>query len=100
MAYVDYERGLDACHVRVEAPDAAVILRDYFTSQDLEHDTPTAPDLDAFSMLTPGEEGPVGATVIGGEREAIYWRDIIFRKRKPERDGDDDARTKRRREER
>jgi len=78
VEYVDYDRGLDACHVRLSTRAAAFAICKYFKENWLEHDTPRAENLSAFSPMSPMEEDifAVSAAVLEGEREQIYWEKI------------------------
>ncbi|ORY83002.1 hypothetical protein BCR35DRAFT_80467 [Leucosporidium creatinivorum] len=82
VEFVDYEKGLDVCHVRFSSSHLASLMLDHFTNSTCTHLAPTyisSPQ----STATPPEgiehdpnRRPIAAQLLEGERERLYWQGL------------------------
>lgn len=74
IAFVDFEKGLDTCHLRLSSTGLARLLVRHFDKQDYYHLSPTY--LSSTSSLTEGQtthQPKIRSEVLQTEREFIYW---------------------------
>ncbi|KAG6902215.1 hypothetical protein C0995_003047 [Termitomyces sp. Mi166 len=70
--YVDYNKGMDSCHLRLATPKHAHILVDHFLSNPTVHST----GLDDTGKPSDGASPPVLIELVTGKREQLYWEKV------------------------
>ncbi|TFK79820.1 hypothetical protein K466DRAFT_605843 [Polyporus arcularius HHB13444] len=72
LDYVDYNKGMTSCHLRLSSPAHARTLVSAF------EDRPIVQRLGLDSAGTPAADGerPISAEVVDGEREELYWNKV------------------------
>ncbi|ORZ03805.1 hypothetical protein BCR43DRAFT_520885 [Syncephalastrum racemosum] len=67
VAYFNYKKGIDRCHVRCETPDDAKTLATFFNKQNLKQK-------DKDGNITEAEpDEAIRARIISGQEEATFW---------------------------
>ncbi|KZT29467.1 hypothetical protein NEOLEDRAFT_1175152 [Neolentinus lepideus HHB14362 ss-1] len=67
--YVDFNKGLNACYLRLKAPNFATQLVAHFTS----HQTAQSDGLDSTGTQAPDKGKAIQVDLVTGTREEMYW---------------------------
>ncbi|KAH0588221.1 Protein pof8 [Termitomyces sp. J132] len=70
--YVDYNKGMDSCHLRLATPEHARILVNHFLSNQTIHSN----GLDETGKPSDGTSPPVLMELVPGKREQLYWEKV------------------------
>ncbi|KIJ20484.1 hypothetical protein PAXINDRAFT_96673 [Paxillus involutus ATCC 200175] len=70
--YVDFNKGMDTCYLRLASPHHTTLLTEYFIEQ------PTAQfhGLDATGRSPAGDDKPISVEIIQGKKEELYWEKV------------------------
>ncbi|KAF5324654.1 hypothetical protein D9611_004386 [Ephemerocybe angulata] len=72
--YVDFNKGMDTCYLRLSTPECASVLSSHFDS------TPTVQATGLDDTGTPSSGGkdmkPIHVEVVMGTREEVYWQKV------------------------
>ncbi|KZT37526.1 hypothetical protein SISSUDRAFT_841875 [Sistotremastrum suecicum HHB10207 ss-3] len=72
--YVDFQKGLDTCYVRLNTSTDADALCDYFTERTVAQSSPLD---DSGEALTDGSKlQAIKVEKVGGRKEEVYWEKI------------------------
>ncbi|KZS91311.1 hypothetical protein SISNIDRAFT_456937 [Sistotremastrum niveocremeum HHB9708] len=72
--YVDFQKGLDTCYVRLNTSTDADALCDYFTERTIAQSSPLD---DSGEALTDGSKlQAIKVEKVGGRKEEVYWEKI------------------------
>ncbi|KAG6844356.1 hypothetical protein H0H87_007537 [Tephrocybe sp. NHM501043] len=72
LDYVDFNKGMDSCHLRLATPKHARILIDHFFT----HPTTQERGLDEVGTYSDGTSLPVIMELVTGKREQLYWEKV------------------------
>ncbi|KDQ15495.1 hypothetical protein BOTBODRAFT_187311 [Botryobasidium botryosum FD-172 SS1] len=70
--YVDFQKGIDSCHLRLSTPAHATRLWSYLDSRPIIQ----ASALDGEGRVASGDERPIIAEIVDGKREELYWERV------------------------
>ncbi|KAI6034571.1 hypothetical protein BKA83DRAFT_4191928 [Pisolithus microcarpus] len=70
--YVDFNKGMDSCYLRLASPHHTDILTEHFT----RHPTVQVNGLDDTGRAPNENEQTIKMELIEGKREALYWKNI------------------------
>ncbi|KAJ7481048.1 hypothetical protein B0H11DRAFT_1231407 [Mycena galericulata] len=71
--YVDFNKGMDSCYIRLTTPSHSKGFVDHFTQNHIVH----ANGLDDFGCPSVGQNAkPVEAELVLGKREEVYWEKV------------------------
>ncbi|KAG9218583.1 hypothetical protein PLEOSDRAFT_1103792 [Pleurotus ostreatus PC15] len=68
--YVDFNKGMDSCYLRLSTPASAAFLSSHFST----HPTVQAHGLDEAGSQ--GDSKSIEVEVVRGKREAVYWEKV------------------------
>lgn len=72
LDYVDFNKGMDSCHLRLASPHHSTVLTEHFT----HHPTIQSNGLDGTGG-TPGKgEKAIDTEIMQGKKEELYWEKI------------------------
>ncbi|KAM0751716.1 hypothetical protein T439DRAFT_324915 [Meredithblackwellia eburnea MCA 4105] len=81
VEFIDYEKGLDTCHLRFSSSHLASRLNDHLNSTPLAHTAPAI--LTPFAEVDPSLANsasdpihPLTSQVLAGSRERLYWENL------------------------
>ncbi|KAG6330446.1 hypothetical protein ID866_8643, partial [Astraeus odoratus] len=69
LDYVDFNKGMDSCHLRLASPHHTTLLMEYF----LRHPTVQAHGLDDAGRRPGQHDKGIKMEIIEGKREELYW---------------------------
>ncbi|KAF9234358.1 hypothetical protein BU15DRAFT_90007 [Melanogaster broomeanus] len=72
LDYVDFQKGMDTCYLRLASPHYTTLLMEYF----IEHVTVHAHGLDATGRRPTGDDKPISVEIIQGKKEELYWEKV------------------------
>ncbi|KAI6024503.1 hypothetical protein EDC04DRAFT_2573964 [Pisolithus marmoratus] len=72
LDYVDFNKGMDSCYLRLTSPHHTSILTEHF----MRHPCVQASGLDDTGRAPGGNEQTIRMELIEGKREALYWNNI------------------------
>ncbi|RPD67485.1 hypothetical protein L226DRAFT_542537 [Lentinus tigrinus ALCF2SS1-7] len=72
LDYVDYNKGMTSCHLRLSSPQHAQTLVSAFGDRPVVQ----RQGLDNAGSPASGDERPISAEVVDGEREELYWNKV------------------------
>lgn len=72
LDYVDFNKGMDSCYLRLASPHHTSILTEHFT----RHPTAQVNGLDDTGRAPGENEQTIKMELIEGKREALYWKNI------------------------
>jgi len=70
--YVDFQKGIDSCHLRLSTPAHANLLWSHLDSRPIIQ----ANALDGEGKATKGDEKPIVVEIVEGKREELYWERV------------------------
>ncbi|GAA5982846.1 hypothetical protein JCM10908_006808 [Rhodotorula pacifica] len=82
VEFVDYEKGLDTCHLRFSAPALARVMHEHLSSSPSLHLsqtilTPSASlSPSSLAAATTASRRPLISTMLSGEEERRYWANV------------------------
>ncbi|KAF8547011.1 hypothetical protein OG21DRAFT_1517701 [Imleria badia] len=72
LDYVDFNRGMDTCHLRLASPDHATQLIAYFDARPKTQ----AHGLDATGRAPLADDKPIVSERVQGKKEELYWEKV------------------------
>lgn len=70
--YVDFNKGMDSCYLRLASPDHARVLVDRFSSQPVVQ----SHGLDDIGKTPGASQNPITTEIIEGKKEELYWEKV------------------------
>ncbi|KIK98200.1 hypothetical protein PAXRUDRAFT_134662 [Paxillus rubicundulus Ve08.2h10] len=70
--YVDFNKGMDTCYLRLASPHHTTLLTEYF----IEQLTAQSHGLDATGRGSAGDNKPILVEIIQGKKEELYWEKV------------------------
>lgn len=72
LDYVDFNKGMDSCYLRLTSPNHTAVLTEHFT----RHPTVQATGLDDTGRAPSENERSIKMELIEGKKEELYWKNI------------------------
>lgn len=72
LDYVDFNKGMDSCHLRLTSPHHSTVLTEHFT----HHPTIQSNGLDDTGGTPGKDEKAINTEIIQGKKEELYWENI------------------------
>ncbi|KIJ69839.1 hypothetical protein HYDPIDRAFT_77174 [Hydnomerulius pinastri MD-312] len=72
LDYVDFNKGMDSCYLRLASPHHATILTEHFVNKH----TTQAHGLDGAGRIPTGGDKEISMEVITGKKEELYWEKV------------------------
>ncbi|KAG2156431.1 hypothetical protein DEU56DRAFT_235020 [Suillus clintonianus] len=70
--YVDFNKGMDSCYLRLASPEHGRVLTDYFSSQPIVQ----SHGLDDMGKTPGASQKAITTEIIEGKKEEVYWEKV------------------------